>query len=121
MLRSKASATRSSRRLSPLSAPPGFGRSSGVIGSAAQALGAGTPQLVVAWALDQFSTADQIERLGAGRALRLRRFTAARVAQLVQDLLQTPRNHTTYASFSARIAAEDGVATLCDAIGEVIA
>jgi UDP:flavonoid glycosyltransferase YjiC (YdhE family) len=93
----------------------------GGIGSAAQALRAGVPQLVVPWAIDQFWTAAQIERIGAGRALRSRRFTAARAAELLRDLLRSARFRTTCASLAARIAAEDGVGTLCDAIDEVLA
>jgi UDP:flavonoid glycosyltransferase YjiC (YdhE family) len=93
----------------------------GGIGSAAQALRAGVPQLVVPWAIDQFWTAAQIERIGAGRALRSRRFTAARAAELLRDLLHSTHYRTTCASLAARIAAEDGVATLCDAIEQVLA
>jgi UDP:flavonoid glycosyltransferase YjiC (YdhE family) len=93
----------------------------GGIGSAAQALRAGVPQLVVPWAFDQFWTAAQIERIGAGRGLRSKRFTAQRAAPLLRDLLHSMHYCTTCASLAARIAAEDGVATLCDAINEVLA
>jgi rhamnosyltransferase subunit B len=40
----------------------------GGISTAAQALRAGVPQLVVPWVLDQFWTAAQVERIGAGVA-----------------------------------------------------
>lgn len=94
----------------------------GVIGSAAQALRAGTPQLVVPWALDQFWTAAQVERIGAGRALRLRRFTMARAATLLRELLQSTRyRQACTALLAGQIAAEDGVTTFRDAIDEVLA
>jgi UDP:flavonoid glycosyltransferase YjiC (YdhE family) len=93
----------------------------GGIGSAAQGLRAGVPQLVVPWAIDQFWTAAQIERIGAGRALRSRRFTAARATEHLRDLLHSAHYRATCASLAAQIAAEDGVATLCDAIDEVLA
>ena len=93
----------------------------GGIGSAGRALRAGVPQLIVPWAIDQFWTAAQIERIGAGRELRSRRFTAARAAPLLRDLIESARYRTTCADLAARIAAEDGVTTLCDAIDDMLA
>jgi UDP:flavonoid glycosyltransferase YjiC (YdhE family) len=93
----------------------------GGIGTAAQALRAGVPQLVVPWALDQFWTAAQIERIGAGRAVRSRRFTATWAAAVLRDLLQATRYRQSCATLARQIAAEDGVATLCDRVQSLLA
>jgi UDP:flavonoid glycosyltransferase YjiC (YdhE family) len=92
----------------------------GGIGTAAQALRAGVPQLVVPWVLDQFWAAAQVERIGAGHALQGQRFSAVRATPLVRDLLSSDRIHERCAGVAAKIAREDGVATLCDAIGEIV-
>jgi UDP:flavonoid glycosyltransferase YjiC (YdhE family) len=55
----------------------------GGIGTAAQGLAAGVPQLVMPLAHDQPDNADRLRRLGVGRALRPKRFTAA---NLVREL-----------------------------------
>jgi rhamnosyltransferase subunit B len=52
----------------------------GGIGTAAQGLAAGVPQLVMPLAHDQPDNADRLKRLGVGRELRPKRFTAANVA-----------------------------------------
>jgi rhamnosyltransferase subunit B len=93
----------------------------GGIGSAGQALRAGVPQLVVPWALDQFWTAAQIERIGAGRALVSHRYTAALAAPLLGELIASARVRQRCAALAVQIAAEDGVATLCDAIQGILA
>jgi len=53
----------------------------GGIGTAAQGLAAGVPQLVMPLAHDQPDNADRLKRLGVGRELRPKRFTAALVAK----------------------------------------
>src|SRR5262249_10152945 len=60
----------------------------GGVGTTAQALRAGAPQLVVPWAVDQFWTGAQVQRIGAGRAVQRRAYTAARAEAALHDLLQ---------------------------------
>jgi UDP:flavonoid glycosyltransferase YjiC (YdhE family) len=92
----------------------------GGIGTTAQALRAGTPQLVVPWAVDQFWTGAQVWRIGAGRTIQRRAYTAARAIPLLRDLLHTAGYRDRCAAIAGQIAAEDGVATLCDALDEVL-
>jgi rhamnosyltransferase subunit B len=92
----------------------------GGIGTAAQALRAGVPQLVVPWVLDQFWTAAQVEKIGAGHTLEGQGFTTVRATTLLRDLLSSDRIHERCAGVAAKIAGEDGVATLCDAIGDIL-
>ncbi|HVC00938.1 MAG TPA: nucleotide disphospho-sugar-binding domain-containing protein [Steroidobacteraceae bacterium] len=68
----------------------------GGIGTVAQALHAAVPQLVVANAHDQFDNAFRVERLGVGRSLARRRYSAARAARAIGSLLDDPatRRHS---------------------------
>ena len=59
----------------------------GGIGTTAEALRAGTPQLVVPLAHDQFDNAARVEALGAGASLRARTLDAARLARTLHRLL----------------------------------
>lgn len=61
--------------------------SHGGIGSLAQALGAGIPQLVMPLAFDQFDNAWRLEELGLGRSLAPWRFRGPTVAALLRELL----------------------------------
>ena len=59
----------------------------GGIGTCAQALQAGLPQLIQPLAFDQFDNAAHIRRLGVGTMLPRRSFHATPIAQQLQDLL----------------------------------
>lgn len=93
----------------------------GGIGTTAQTLRAGVPQLVVPWAVDQFWTGAQVQRIGAGRSLQRRGYSATRATPILRELIENPAYGERCADVAARIAAEDGVATLCDALDEVLA
>jgi UDP:flavonoid glycosyltransferase YjiC (YdhE family) len=92
----------------------------GGIGTAAQALRAGVPQLIVPWGLDQFWTAEQVQRIGAGRVLPHRRYTAARAATMLRELLQSQDYRQRCAAIALKLGAEDGVGTLCDMIQDTL-
>ncbi len=93
----------------------------GGIGTTAQALRAGAPQLVVPWAVDQFWTGAQVRRIGAGRSVQRRAYTAGRARAALRDLLQNPRYRARCGAIAAQITAEDGATTLCDALDAVLA
>lgn len=59
----------------------------GGIGTTAQALGAGVPQLVMPMAHDQFDNADRVRRLGVGDWLPRQRFTEGNVTDKLRGLL----------------------------------
>jgi UDP:flavonoid glycosyltransferase YjiC (YdhE family) len=93
----------------------------GGIGTTAQALRAGTPQLVVPWAVDQFWTGAQVRRIGAGLTLQRKSYTANRATPLLRDLLANPLFQERCSALAGEIAREDGVATLCDVLEGVLA
>ncbi len=62
----------------------------GGIGSCAQALQAGRPQLIMPMAHDQFDNAQRVAALGLGLELRPQHFDAPRLARALQRLLAIP-------------------------------
>ena len=88
----------------------------GGIGTTAQALRAGRPMVVMPFAFDQFDNAARVTRLGIGRPIARRRYTAKRVARELAALLDLPRPAQLAAETGARIRAERGTAAACDAL-----
>ncbi len=84
--------------------------------TAATALRAGVPALIVPWGFDQFFTAAQVQRLGAGRWIDHRSYTMERAVQALSSLLHQQRFHRHAQDFAHKLAQEDGVATLCTKI-----
>jgi len=80
----------------------------GGIGTTAQGLRAGTPALVAPWGVDQHFDAAQVTRLGAGRWLPRRRYTVARTAGMLAELLHRPVYRERAGVIAGRIAREDG-------------
>lgn len=87
----------------------------------AEALRAGVPSMVVPWGIDQFFTASQVHRLGAGRWIHHRSFTPRAAERALSDLLRNERYRDAARSVAAKLAQEDGVATLCEAIDATLA
>ena len=85
----------------------------GGIGSCAQALHAGIPQLIMPMAYDQFDNAECVRRLGAGGALRPARFDAARLGRALRRVLAIP--HERLAALRERCRA-GSLQRLCDRI-----
>jgi UDP:flavonoid glycosyltransferase YjiC (YdhE family) len=59
----------------------------GGLGTTAQALLAGAPQLVVPFAHDQFSNAERVKRLGAGLSVPSTKISAQSAGQMIRQLL----------------------------------
>ncbi len=100
--------------------PPLFERAavvvhSGGVGTTAQALRGGRPQLVTPFANDQFDNADHVVRIGAGSALR-GRVSARRLVKAIAPLLQNEAMIDRAAELGRLIRAENGVAAACDQI-----
>ena len=93
----------------------------GGVGTVAQALIAGVPQLVVPVAFNHFDEVKRIERLGVGTSLAQRRFTPERAAQVLDALFADPKVAQACAAAKARMLAEDGVGAACDAIERTFA
>jgi rhamnosyltransferase subunit B len=88
----------------------------GGIGTTAQALRAGKPELIVPFGHDQFDNANRVKRLGAGESLTRQRYTAANVERVLQRLL-TERSYAEAAMrLGDRVRAERGSEVAADAI-----
>lgn len=94
---------------------------SGGIGTTAQALRAGRPQVVVSYAHDQFDNADRVRRLGAGVPLFRSRVTARRLASVLGRVLADRSMADRAAALGRTVAAEDGPAAACAAVEAVLA
>lgn len=88
----------------------------GGIGTVAQALAAGVPQLIVPVAFNHFDEGRRLRRLGVGAMLGRRTFTARRGARTVARLLADPAVAAACAAARERMAGEDGVRDACDVI-----
>lgn len=88
----------------------------GGIGSCAQALAAGLPQLIMPMAYDQLDNAHRVKRLGVGAFLLRKRFKPRRVTRLVDRLL----NSTAIRRRANEIAQQcHGPASIVDACQEI--
>jgi len=87
------------------------------IGTCAQALAAGIPQLLKPVAYDQFDNADRVARLRCGVVLPHRRYDAASAERALRSL---PGAAHGCAAAAARIRAEGGLARIADAVLEAV-
>ena len=90
----------------------------GGIGTTAEALRAGTPQLVVPLAHDQFDNAARVVALGAGVSLHARRVTPDRMAAALQQVLEGAVASQA-AAVAARSTAPDCLDALCRRLEEL--
>lgn len=93
----------------------------GGIGTTAQALRAGIPQLVVPFGFDQPDNAARLVRLGVARSIPRSRYRADTAARLLEEVLASPRYAERARELSRRIEAEQGVQGACDAIERQLA
>ena len=92
----------------------------GGIGTSAQALRAGVPQLVVPFFADQHDNAARLGRLGVARSLRRGRYDAARAAGRLRALAGGAHAGAV-ARAADRIAGEDGAGAAAAVIERVLA
>ena len=86
----------------------------GGIGTCAQGLAAGVPQVVASLAHDQFDNAGRIEDLGVGAQLTQSRYTGERAAALLDRLLSS--HDVAAACLRVRDRMEDGTAAVVEAL-----
>jgi rhamnosyltransferase subunit B len=91
----------------------------GGIGTLAQAVKAGVPQLVVPNAHDQFDNAWRIARLGLGRSLPRSRYRAVRAAGEIRAILNDRGLARRCREFAARVDSAAALARACDLIEEL--
>jgi UDP:flavonoid glycosyltransferase YjiC (YdhE family) len=92
----------------------------GGIGTTAQALRSGRPMLVVPWSHDQPDNAERIRKLGVGRVLARKRYTAKAAAAELSHLLQERTYRERAAQMGAAVSGEDGLSAACDEIEAVL-
>jgi UDP:flavonoid glycosyltransferase YjiC (YdhE family) len=93
----------------------------GGIGTTAQALRAGRPQLVVPFFADQPDNAARLVRLGVALTSPSRRYTPARATATLADLLGEPRFARAAEGAAEIVRREDGAEAAAIAIAEVLA
>jgi UDP:flavonoid glycosyltransferase YjiC (YdhE family) len=92
----------------------------GGVGTTAQALRAGVPQLVMPYAFDQPDNAARVRRIGVGLSVSRRRYKADAAAQQIDRLLTTRDYVERAADVGRRIGAEDGLSIACDSVERVL-
>lgn len=90
----------------------------GGIGTTGQGLRTGKPMLVMPYGGDQYDNGARIERLGAGRTIMRKQYTAERAAARLKQLLDNPSYRERAADLGQRVQVENGVRVACDAIEE---
>jgi len=88
----------------------------GGVGTTGQALRSGRPMLVVPHSHDQPDNGARVSRLGCGRTLDARKYTAERAAAQLRLLLERPSYRQRAEAVGADVRLEDGTAAACDAI-----
>lgn len=91
----------------------------GGIGTVGQALRAGKPQLVVPHMGDQNDNAHRVERIGVGRSLPAKRFTAARAAPIISSLIADQGIRAEAVRIGRLVAIENGAQAAAIAIERV--
>ena len=88
----------------------------GGIGSTAQALASGVPQLVMPFTHDQPDNADRVKRLGVAEVVPASRYTADTAAAALKRLLRSPSIPRCCAAVKRRFENVDSVGQTCDLI-----
>lgn len=91
----------------------------GGIGSTAESLRAGVPQLIVPMAYDQFDNGARVAALGVGTTLRRTRYRPDAVAKRLDGLLRSERVKANCAAVGERFRGRDSLQRVCDSIENV--
>lgn len=88
----------------------------GGIGSCAQGLAAGVPQLVQPMSYDQFDNSRRLVRLGVAEELSVRRFRGPKIAAALTRLLESQDVQRKCRGFASRCDGPASLAAACDAL-----
>lgn len=91
----------------------------GGVGTCAQGLAAGIPQLTMPMGFDQPDNSMRLHRLGVGTWVAPRKFTAQRVAEALRGLLESRETADACRRYAEAISSVDAVARTCDLIEEL--
>ena len=92
----------------------------GGVGSLAQALATGTPQLIMPMTHDQPDNARRLKKLGVAESLSPRRFRTRRVARALERLTTSPKVATKCREAAERLTDSDGLESACNLIEEAV-
>lgn len=92
----------------------------GGIGTTGLAMRAGKPMLLVPHAWDQPDNADRVVRLGIGRSVWPRHYTAARAAHELRQLLENDDYHSRAEQVAKAVRLERGAEVACDALERLL-
>ncbi|HVW29770.1 MAG TPA: glycosyltransferase [Polyangiaceae bacterium] len=92
----------------------------GGIGTAAQALRAGVPQLVVPWGTDQFDNVKWLEQLGVAREISENTYRPAKVIGRLGELLSDPEVAASCRDVAARFDGVDTLEPICAALEALV-
>jgi UDP:flavonoid glycosyltransferase YjiC (YdhE family) len=93
----------------------------GGIGSCAQGLAAGIPQLVQPMSYDQFDNSRRLVRLGVAKEISVRNFRGRAVTDSLAPLLDSPTVASRCQELAARCNGPAALATACDALEQLAA
>ena len=93
--------------------------SHGGIGTVAQGLAAGTPQIVTALAHDQYDNGTRLARLGVGQWRPSKKVTPAWLANALSSLITDPLVANHCGEFQRQLAAHHGISETCDLIEQL--
>lgn len=92
----------------------------GGVGTTAQVLRAGVPQLIMPYSHDQPDNAARCERIGVARIISRNRYASQTAAKQLRELLSDSSYQTKAFEIGKIVQAEDGTQTACDAIGKAL-
>lgn len=88
----------------------------GGIGTAARALKAGIPQIIMPMAYDQRYNANRLVRLGVARAIERKHFTAQNLAAQLREMLQSERVSERCRHYAMKLETNTALEKTCDYI-----
>jgi rhamnosyltransferase subunit B len=91
----------------------------GGIGTLAQGLAAGVPQLTMPMGFDQPDNATRLHRLGVGRWIRPSDFTGKPVADALHELMEDPRTRAQCQHWSNRMGTGKAIERTCDLLEQL--
>ncbi|WP_416136276.1 glycosyltransferase [Aquabacterium sp. A7-Y] len=93
----------------------------GGIGTTAEALRAGIPQLIVPFAFDQFDNGVRVRELGVGECVKASRASPRRLAKVLGDVLSSSSLGARCAAVAEGFAGDKGLDALCGELDDALA
>jgi rhamnosyltransferase subunit B len=90
----------------------------GGIGTTGQALRAGKPMIVMPFGGDQYDNGARVLRLGVGRTIMRKQYTAEKAANELKQIFDNPSYRERAADIGQYVQSENGVLVACNAIEE---